>query len=130
MSAENQSCITVFLDDIDVVMSIGICGHERAADFKQTVRVSVKLYQNKARLAVGGIEDCLDYSKIHDFVAAWADRDHVDLVETLAAELTDKCLEDKRVDACRVRISKPDIYQDTDAVGIEIYRKREDQHDG
>lgn len=125
----NQSCIITFVEDLEVVMSIGICDHERAAGFKQRVLVSVKLFRNQARLQAQNIEDCLNYAELHDYIAAWADRDHVDLLETLAEELVEKSLSDPRIDACWVRVAKPDIFEDSNAVGVEFYTKREDYHD-
>ena len=124
-----QSHITTFVDDLEVVMSIGICDHERAAGFKQRVLGSAKLFRNQARLQANPIEDCLDYAAVHDYIAGWSDYDHVDLLETLAEELIEKSLTDPRMDACRVRAAKPDIFKDSHAVGVEFYTRREDYHD-
>lgn len=121
-----QSYVETILEDIDVVMSIGICPHEKYPDRPQHVLVSVKLYQQIDRIEAKDIKDCINYAVIHDFVAGWRDRPHVDLLETLAEELAEKCLEDSRIDACWLSIRKPDIYHDTQSVGIQVYRTRKE----
>ena len=121
-----QSYVETVLEDIDVVMSIGICDHEKYPDHPQHVLVSVKLYQSLAKINAKSIDDCINYARIHDAVAAWRTRPHVDLLETLVDELIDVCLEDPRLDACWVSIKKPDIYHDTKYVGVQAYRTRAD----
>ena len=50
-------------------------------------------------------------------------------VEVLVAELVDLCFEHKRVEACRVSVLKPDIFNDAAAAGVEAYVRRAD-HEG
>lgn len=72
-----------------------------------------------------GATPYIDYDRVHRFVSAWRDRpDHVELLETLLTELSDFVFEDTAVEACRVRIMKPDIFVDTGGVGVEIFRRR------
>jgi len=49
---------------------------------------------------------------------------HVNLVETLAERIAGDCLADARVAAVRVRIEKPDVIANAQAVGVEIVRTR------
>ena len=81
--------LETFIDTQDVIMSIGITDGEKGPENKQTVRVSVQMYQLQGRFDDGAIETCLDYSRVHDYIENWANRAHTDLVETLAEGLVD-----------------------------------------
>ena len=49
-------------------------------------------------------------------------RGHINLVETLAADVAAACLSDQRVESVRVRVEKLDVFADTASVGVEIHR--------
>ena len=51
--------------------------------------------------------------------------DHVRVVETIVEELVAKCFEDPKVEACRVAVLKPDIFNEAEGAGIDVYRTRE-----
>ena len=50
------------------------------------------------------------------------DSGHVGLVETMAEEIADMCLDDIRVRSVRVRVEKLDIFDNAESVGVEIER--------
>ncbi len=50
---------------------------------------------------------------------------HVDLLEELAETILAFCLEDGRVEACRVLIRKPDVYDGSALPQLEVYRRRD-----
>ncbi len=115
----------VGLKDLVVEMHIGIADWERHPDKKQRVIVSVDLYTHQSGHTGTDISDCIDYNRIHDFVTGeWPGRPHTDLLETLAEELVGVCFQDVRVEACRVCLQKPDVYNDTGAALVEFYRLR------
>ena len=47
---------------------------------------------------------------------------HINLVETLAELIADRCLEDPRVKKVKVRVEKMDVFADATSVGVEIER--------
>jgi dihydroneopterin aldolase len=51
-------------------------------------------------------------------------RPHTLLLETLLEELVSICLIDAKVEACRVSIVQPDIFNAAAAAGVEVYRVR------
>ncbi|MDP7543999.1 MAG: dihydroneopterin aldolase, partial [Alphaproteobacteria bacterium] len=61
-------------------------------------------------------------SGIKDLLA----RGHVGLVETLAEEIADICLDDGRVRVVRVRVEKLDVFDEAVSVGVEIERQSHD----
>ncbi len=67
----------------------------------------------------------IDYDSVRDAIRAWPARPHTDLLETLAEELVGLCFAFAAVRACRVSVEKPDIFNEADAAGVEIFRVRE-----
>jgi len=66
----------------------------------------------------------IDYDPIRSAIRAWPSRPHTDLLETLAEELVALCFALEAVQACRVSVEKPDIFNEADAAGVEIFRVR------
>lgn len=121
----NSNYQRVVLRDITIEMSVGITRWERDPDTRQRVIVNVELFSHKDSHAGDDISSCINYDPIHDFVVnEWPQRAHTDLLETLAEELVQICLRDPKVEACRVSLQKPDVYEDTGAAMVEFYRRR------
>ena len=73
-----------------------------------------------------GDRDCLDYDRVyHHLTSVWPAREHVELLERLAEELIQVCLDDARVEACRVVIRKLEVYPGTAMPEISVWRGRE-----
>jgi dihydroneopterin aldolase len=66
----------------------------------------------------------IDYDRVRDFLKTFPSLPHVDLLETIVEEIVAKCFEDDRVEACRVSVLKPDIFNEAEAAGIEVFRTR------
>jgi dihydroneopterin aldolase len=87
--------------------------------------VSVELYAHVERGRVGaGGRPFIDYDHVRGSLKSWPSRPHTPLLETLAEEVIGLCFENPVVEACRVSIVKPDIFNDAAAAGVEIYRLR------
>jgi dihydroneopterin aldolase len=114
-----QDYTRVILRDISVEARIGIHPWERHVERPSRLVVNVEMF------APGKTpKNFINYDKIHDAFKSWPSRVHVDLLETLVEEVVALCFAIPEVAACRVSIVKPDIFNDTAAVGIEVYRRR------
>jgi 7,8-dihydroneopterin aldolase/epimerase/oxygenase len=114
-----QDYTRVILRDISVEVRIGIHPWERHAERPSRLVANVEMF------APGKTpKNFIDYDRIHDAFKSWPGRDHVDLLETLVEEVVTLCFAIPEVAACRVSVVKPDIFNDTAAVGIEVYRRR------
>lgn len=113
----------VFIRDLVLTGSIGV--HKREHDRPQRVRINVDLGVLEAD---GPIEDDLRnvvcYEDIAAKIRALVAGRHVNLVETLAEDVADICLQDGRVRSARIRIEKLDVFADATSVGVEIERFR------
>ena len=113
----------VFVRDLEVMASIGVYDHEK--QYEQRIIVSVDLmvqddYDGKS----DDLPDVLDYGQIVDFIHAIIKEEHMNLIETLAERIAQRCLATPQVYAVKVKIEKPDPFPEARSVGIEIERLR------
>ena len=125
-SAERSYHVTE-LRDILIRAKVGVADFERHPGHYQRLLVSAELFRHGGPNPAPGLEQCMDYDPIYQFVLSWEQRPHTDLLEHLAEELIDVCFRDASVEACRVSLKKPDIYHNTGSAGITLYRLRADQ---
>lgn len=114
----------VALRGVTVRVRVGLHDFERGR--AQRVSVDVELYRRHEGGKRAGFAACLDYGRLHRYlVEVWPARPHTDLLEDLAEDLVAFCLDDPRVEACRVTVRKPDIYAGQGVPEVAIYRLRE-----
>jgi dihydroneopterin aldolase len=111
----------VFVHDLVLDVEIGVYTHEKGVT--QRVRFSVDVDVKPPVQAIeDNIERVLDYdtiiAAIKDIVAAG----HINLTETLADEIAQRCLDHPSAVRVRVKIEKLD--KEPGAVGVEIVRPR------
>ena len=104
---------------------VGICEHEKKAPQSILINAAID-YESSAQPA--SINECFNYDSVHQLVVGkWQERQHVDLLETLVFELLSYIFTtDKKVKSATVSISKPDIYEEAEAVGVEAQWTRAD----
>lgn len=111
------------LKNVRVDLRIGAFFNER--DAAQPVEVDVTLYRQNSGYRGEGLDGCLDYSRIYDYLTeAWPKRNHQDLLEQWAEDLVQFCLADSKVEACMIRLRKPEIYSGSAFPEIEVFRSR------
>ncbi len=102
-----------FVRDLVMDALIGVYAHERIKS--QRIRLNLEL-----DLAAPGVTG----EDMAAVVKGLVSQGHVTLIETLAERIADRCLEDDRVSAARVRVEKLDVFPDAASVGVEIERSR------
>jgi len=117
--SETRDSIRVFLRDIVTEAQVGLHPWEQHPERPTRLLVNVEMHAGRLRPG-----EFLDYDPIRTAIRAWPGRPHTPLLETLAEELVALCLADPRVDACRVSVAKPDIFNEAAAAGVEITRTR------
>jgi dihydroneopterin aldolase len=123
MSITSNDRVEVKLNNVVVECRCGVHPWERHPERPNRLAISITLFAklNSRRLAEFGY---IDYDPIRNFLKSFAGRPHTDLLETLLDEIVEKCFVDDRVDACRVSVMKLDIFNETEAAGVEVYRTR------
>jgi dihydroneopterin aldolase len=121
----DRSFERVALRDVAIMVRIGAFEEERAAP--QRIIVDLELFRHRGRFPErGGLDDALNYHRIFRFLTeTLPEHRHVDLLEQLAETVVAFCLEDARVEACRVRLRKPAVYGGRALPQLDIYRRRD-----
>ena len=111
----------VFIRDMVIDCSIGIYTHEK--EHEQRVRINLDLAVSEGdHLINDDIRNVISYEDMAKGVEAIIAAGHINLVETLAENIAEMCLLDKRVFSARVRVEKLDIIASAESVGVEIER--------
>ncbi len=108
----------------ETVAQVGLHPWEQHPERPTRLLVDVELYAFAPDWQAAALHDVVDYDRVRTRLAAWRTRPHTPLLETLALELIVQCFEDARVDAVRVALTKPDIFNEAEGAGIEVFRLR------
>lgn len=114
---------TSILEDVEVRVRCGLHPWERDPERPNRLLVSVQLYTTTVFDPATGA-GWLDYDRVRDHLLTWPERPHIDLLETLLEGLAAFVFEDPRVEACRLKVLKPDIFPEARAAGVEWFRRR------
>src|SRR5262245_29797043 len=109
----------VFVHDFVLDVEIGVYTHEKGVTQRVRFSVDVDIFPVTADLD-DDINRALDYDLIIGGIKAIVARGHINLVETLAEEVANLCLDHPRTARVTVRIEKLD--KEPGAVGVEIVR--------
>jgi 7,8-dihydroneopterin aldolase/epimerase/oxygenase len=111
----------VYLRDHRIEADIGVYAEEKGV--LQPLIVTIELALDVPRFVEEELGETADYTRLASF-AKDLGKDHIDLIETFAERLADRCLALPRVLEARIRIEKPKAVQDAMA-GVEIRRRRQ-----
>jgi dihydroneopterin aldolase len=110
----------VFLRNLEIEADIGCYAQEKGVP--QPLVVTVELALDVERFADDDLDRTVDYTKLAEHARSLG-RSHIDLIETFAERLAERCLGFPGVSAVRVRIEKPRAVPGATA-GAEIVRLR------
>ncbi len=114
---------TVFIHQIDCKAVIGIHPFERLKP--QRLIISVDLYTDiRVPAKSGDINDALNYFDITRFIQKSVAESEFHLIERLAESLAQLLLDTYPMKALKLHLQKPGALEQTQQVGIEIYRER------
>lgn len=110
---------TLFLDGFETEAEIGIHDFERGR--RQRMRIDIALTLAPDSLAgTDELDDTLDYDFLREEIAALVAHRRFNLQETLAREIVALIARRAGVEAGTVRVCKPDVYPDAEAIGCEL----------
>ncbi|HEY4163481.1 MAG TPA: dihydroneopterin aldolase [Dongiaceae bacterium] len=112
----------VFIRDLVLSARIGVHQHERLAN--QRVRINLELSYAEPTIVNDDLDNVVCYAELMTGIRHVVGAGHINLVETLAAQIADTCLEDRRIQTVKVRVEKLDVFKEAESVGIEIERQR------
>jgi 7,8-dihydroneopterin aldolase/epimerase/oxygenase len=110
----------VFIRNLEVLMHIGVHGHEHGKP--QPVRVNVDLAVEDTIELEDRLDKVVDYETITMKIRAMAAGGHINLAETMAERIAAICFADRRVRTARVRVEKLHALPGAESGGVEIER--------
>ncbi len=114
----------IHIEDLLLRCVIGIREWERKE--KQNVNLNITLYADLSRACGSDVfDDTVDYVTIKKKIIKRVENSSFKLIERLAQEVADACLEDARVRKVNVRLSKPGALRFAKTVSVEITRTRD-----
>jgi dihydroneopterin aldolase len=116
-----QSVRRVFVRDLVLAALIGVHRHEK--DGRQRVRINLDMEVVEGDQSTQDrLSDVVCYEDVVTATRTIVTAGHINLVESLAELIANRCLEDQRVKNVRVRVEKLDVFADASSVGVEIER--------
>ena len=115
----------VSLIDVHLNVRCGVHPWERHEERPNRIIVNVDMFSSAKLIADRSAElPIINYDTVREGLLKWEAREHVDYLETLVEDAIRLCFEDPRVQACKVSIVKPDIFNEAGGAGVEMYRRR------
>lgn len=118
-------CRRIFLRNHVVDANIGIHAHERSGSQKLVLNIDLYVTLAASTPRHDRLHEVVDYDFVRLSVRHRLAQGHINLQETLVDDLARALLAHPAAVAVRVASEKPDIYDDVDAVGIEVFRFKE-----
>lgn len=120
---ENRGLDRILIRNLMLKAMIGIHAHEKLAPQRVLVNVDLRVHMQSGPIG-DDIENVISYEHLVNGIKDIVAKGHINLVESLAESVGDLCLRDARAVEVTVRVEKPDIEPDAEAVGVEIHRRR------
>lgn len=117
-----SDCRRLFLRNYRVNANIGVHAFEKQGT--QNLLINVELYVPLAQTTpkADDLSEVVDYDFIRSTIAQRISRGHIELQETLCDDIMTDMLAHPLVRAARVSTAKTDVYDDCDAVGVEVFK--------
>ena len=115
-------CRRIFLRNYVVDTNIGIHEHEKRGAQRLVLNVDLYVALSMSTPRHDKLHEVVDYDFVRLTIKHRIEQGHINLQETLVDELARAMLAHPAVRAVRVSSEKPDVYEDVDAVGIEVFQ--------
>lgn len=115
-------CRRIFVHNYVVDANIGIHDHEKAGAQRLALNVDLFVALAMSTPRHDKLHEVLDYDFVRLTIRHRIEQGHINLQETLVDDLARAMLAHPAVRAVRISSEKPDVYDDVDAVGIEIFQ--------
>lgn len=114
----------VFIKNLQLDVIIGIYPHERTNLQPITLNLEME-WNNRPAANSDDITLTLDYEKVSNYIKDFAKNSSFQLVETFTELLAKKLIEEFNIPALTIELNKLQAIEQTDAVGVRIYRERD-----
>ncbi|MGF6769841.1 dihydroneopterin aldolase [Paraburkholderia sp. GAS199] len=119
-------CRRLFLRNYEVHINIGVHDFEKRGEQRVVINVELFVPLALSTPTADKLSEVVDYDFMRSTIARRVEQGHIHLQETLCDDLVTALLAHPQVRAVCVSTEKPDVYPDCDAVGVEVFRIKED----
>jgi 7,8-dihydroneopterin aldolase/epimerase/oxygenase len=116
----------IFLRNIEINMNIGVHDFEKHAQQRVIVNVDLYVSLEKTTPKDDELAEVVDYDFVRNSIVQIISQGHIQLQETLCDEIIKRMLQHPLVMAVRISTEKPDVYEDCQGVGVEVYATRQE----
>lgn len=118
-------CRRIFLREVVLDANIGIHAFERADAQRLVINVDLFVPYAVSTPKHDKIHEVIDYDFVRTTVRRRIAQGHINLQETLVDDIARSLLAHPGVHAVRVASEKPDVYEDVEAVGVEVFHVKD-----
>jgi 7,8-dihydroneopterin aldolase/epimerase/oxygenase len=122
-----SDCRRLFLRDHEVYINIGAFDHEKRHEQRVVINIDLFVPLAASTPVEDKLTEVVDYDLPKQVVKQCVARGHIHLQETLCDAIAASLLAHPAVRAVRVSTEKPDAYPDCDAVGVEVFRIKDEE---
>lgn len=113
----------IIIEGLEVLCIVGVLDKERTS--KQPIVIDIELSLDLSLPSkTDDIGDTLDYFKIYEDIVNLAEESSFYLIEKLAEEIADLCLQNNLVKKVKVSARKPNALEKAKFAGVQIKRTR------
>lgn len=120
-------CRRLFLRNYEVPVNIGVHDFEKKGAQRLLVNVDLYIPLALSTPEHDQLTEVVDYSFMRETLVTRAEQGHINLQETLCDDVARLLLAHPSVRAVRVTTEKPDVYEDCDSVGVEVFHIKPEQ---
>ena len=122
-------CRRIFLRNCEVSTRIGIHDYEKKGPQRLIINADLYIPLAISTPLDDELKEVVDYSFIREAIDCLVSRSHINLQETLCDELAQLLLAHPGVRAVRVTTEKPDVYDNAESVGVEVFHIKQEKTD-
>ena len=113
----------IFIKNLQIPVVVGHVAPERHAP--QTIRFNIAVWADVEKsITSHDLADTIDYVVIQKEIQKLAASKEYILIETLASEVLDVCMQAARIVKAWLSLEKPHKFPESESVGIEMERSR------
>ena len=116
---------TVLIKDFIIYEIIGIHQNEKVNKQKIIFNIVIDVNQN-IYPDENDLSSIVDYEKITNKLKKLAQNKKYNFLESLAEDSFNEIFEDKRINSVKIKIEKPEAIANAQAVGVEVFKSRND----
>ena len=114
----------IYIRDLSLRCIIGVFPEERGK--RQDVVINVVMETNFSRaVETDELDDTVDYKAIKEKIVALVEKSEFNLIESMANQIADICLEDLKVIRVSVTVDKPGALRFARSVAVETTKERD-----